>query len=82
MSEALYLDDVVEAGAVHAGCGAWSVFAAGLFLIIVGGLYTGLVTATESGAVAAAMVGAAGAPHTTGTCCSTCCNMVIVLRHS
>tara|TARA_B100001146_G_scaffold209953_2_gene207397 strand:+ start:590 stop:2017 length:1428 start_codon:yes stop_codon:yes gene_type:complete len=32
-----------------------ALFAAGLFLIIVGGLYTGLVTATESGAVAAAI---------------------------
>lgn len=31
LSEAFYLDDVVEAGAVHAGCGAWGTIAAGLF---------------------------------------------------
>ena len=41
LSEAFYLDDVVEAGAVHAGCGVWSAIAAGLFHPEQGLLYTG-----------------------------------------
>ena len=41
LSEAFYLDDVVEAGAVHAGCGAWSVVAAGLLHPDKGLLYSG-----------------------------------------
>ena len=40
MSEALYLDDVVEAGAVHAGCGAWGTVACGLFHPTKGLFYT------------------------------------------
>ena len=41
LSEAFYLDDVVEAGAVHAGCGTWSIIAAGLLHPEKGLLYTG-----------------------------------------
>lgn len=41
LSEAFYLDDVVEAGAVHAGCGAWSVIGAGFLHPHKGLLYTG-----------------------------------------